>query len=257
MIPAKTYPRITLFFSCLLLCSTALIGQTEPEEDSFRLIRISQSAEMNDDGEMLEETFPDDIRYMSKDGEVELRIGTRRPSRPQTLPNSQTLELYNWIPVPPDAPEGAEPIKNILAMIPLRNAKKQFVILTKSKANAEFPVSGTSIRDMDEEHLTGQARLINLSSFKVAMAMEENRIIAKSRTTDSMVTFAPGMTDILIAIKVNENGMWAPVEGNKLRLSDTVKMYAIIYNHPPSEDFPAPVRVSMFTERVKLDPLPL
>ena len=84
--------------------------------------------------------------------------------------------------------------------------------------------------------------------------MEKNRVIAKSKTTDSIVEFAPGMTDILIAIEVNQNGNWMQVEGNKLRLSDKVKMYTIVYNHPPSEDFPAPVRVSMFTERVIVTP---
>lgn len=250
MITAKIYQKIIVSLSCLLLCGTALTGQTELEEDTFRLIRISQSGEMTDTGEILEATFPDDIRYMSKDGEVQLRIGTRRPSREQTLPNSQTLELYNWIPVPPGAPEGTKPIKNVLANISLRKAKKQFIIVAKSKTNTELPLSGYSIVDMDEEHRPGQARIINLSRYNVAMAMEKNRVVAKSRTTDSIVQFAPGMTDILIAIQTSENGKWAQVEGNKLRLSDTVKMYTIVYNHPPSEEYPAPVRVSMFTERV-------
>ncbi|MDP4644862.1 MAG: hypothetical protein NWS71_10535 [Opitutales bacterium] len=210
--------------------------------------------ELNADGDMPEDSFPVDIRYMSKDGEVQLRIGTRRPSIAQTLPNSQILELYNWIPVPPGAPEGTKPIKNVLANIPLRKAKKQFVIVANSKTNAEFPLTGFSVVDMDEEHLPGQARILNLSNYNVAMAMEKNRVIAKSKTTDSIVEFAPGMTDILIAIEVNQNGNWMQVEGNKLRLSDKVKMYTIVYNHPPSEDFPAPVRVSMFTERVIVTP---
>lgn len=250
MITAKMHPKILLSLSCLLLFGAPLIAQTEFDDDTFRIIRVSQLEETTDTGEIVEDSFPDDIRYMSKDGEVELRIGTRRPSREQTLPSSQTLELYNWIPVPPGAPEGTKPVKNILAQITLRNAKKQFVILTKSKTNVGLPVVGFSIIDMDEEHLPGQARIINLSSFNVAMAMEENRVTAKSRTTDSIVKFAPGMTDILIAIEINDKGQWVPVEGNKLRLSDKVKMYTIVYNHPPSEDFPAPVRVSMFTERV-------
>lgn len=250
MITEKTYLKVILSLSCLLLSVTALVAQPEADNgNTFRIIRTMQPGAMTDDGEMLEGSFPEDIRYMSKDGEVELSIGTRRPSGEHPLPNSKTLELYNWIPVPPDAPEGTKPIKNILAQIALKNAKYQFVILTKNKSNEGFPLAGFSFEDLDEEHGAGQARLINLSRFKVAMAMEENRVIAKPRTTESMVEFAPGMTDIVVAIEVNENGRWGKVRGNKLRLSDKVRVYAIVYDFPPSLEFPEPVRVNMFTER--------
>lgn len=250
MITEKRYRKVILSISFLLLSATALIAQSEADNgNTFRIIRTIQPGELTAEGGMLKGRFPTDIRYMSKDGEVELSVGSRRPSQEHTLPNSKTLELYNWIPVPPDAPEGTKPIKNILAQIALKNTKYQFVILTKNKTNEGFPLSGFSFEDLDEGHGAGQARLINLSRFKVAMAMEENRIIAKPRTTESIVEFAPGMVDIVVAIEINENGNWGKVSGNKLRLSDKVKVYAIVYDFPPSLEYPEPVRVNMFTER--------
>lgn len=222
-----------------------------PEEGTFRLLRVITKIQNFDTNDEIGDIFSNDIMYQSKEGEIKLSYGTRRPSRAYPLPQSKTLELYRWLPIPPNAPEGTKPQKQILSQIPLKHVTKQLVFITTPKDQTTMPISGVSVSDLDEGHLPGQGRLINLSSYTAAMAMEEERVKAEPKSVDTVIHFAPGMTSILVAIEVREGGSWAQSTSNKLRLNDKIKVYALIYDHPPTEEIPLPVRTHIFTEQVR------
>ncbi len=237
------------------LPSAELSAQNTSSKDAVGTFRILQVGSTEDESFMEEETLsptiPSEILYLSKEGEVQLSLGSRRPSQPYPLPQGKTLELYRWLPVPANAPEGTKPEKQILGQIPLGNVSQQLVFVAISKKGRPYPIRGLAIDDLVEDHLPGQARLINLSSYGAAIAMEEEKAKAKSKSADTIIQFAPGMTDIIIAIEVNEGGKWAKAHSRKLRLNGSIKVYAILYDHPPTPDDPLPVRASIFSERVR------
>lgn len=255
MINLKNIQLLLGYLSLLSIMGASLYAQAPTSSTDQGTFRLVHTAGMNDDTflEGVEAvTIPDDIKYQTKEGEVDIKLGSSRLSRAYTLPQSQKLELYRWLPVPPDAPEGTKPEKQILAQIPLAHGEKQ-IVFTKLilERDAPYPIHGIAVDDLDENHLPGQARLINLSSFSGAMALEEERAKASPKTSDTIFQFAPGMTDIIIAIEINNNGKWAQTFSNRLRLNEKVKVYALIYNHPPTDDNPLPVRAQVFTERVR------
>ncbi len=248
---------VSIFAAGLILAGSHVNGQeSKSGGGTFRILQVGSI----DDESLLtqgsiEESLPDEIKYDSKNGEIDVKVSSRRPAGPYPLPQSQTLELYRWLPVPPNAPEGTKPQKLILGRISLKNSAHQLVIIALGD-DGSYPIRGLAINDLDEDHLPGQARLINLSSYRAAMALEGERAQGGPKTTDTIIQFAPGMTDIIVAIEVREGGRWTMALSRKLRLNSQLRIYTILYDYPPTPESPLPVRGTIITEPVRRTSLP-
>lgn len=232
MILSHTFKLMAGLIVPALAITISLSAQSEPESDSrrsFRIINIS------------EEEMPEDLKYKVKGDEIEMFITSGRFSQQYPSPSS-TLELYRMIPVPPNAPEGTEPIKQIMAQIPMSAAKEQIVFVAISNEGSVLPLKGLAVPSSKEKHPIGHARLINLSSHKGAIAIDGERLISPPRSIDAIIPFEAGTSDIIIAVDVQERGRWAELTGRKLRLHTGLKIYVVMHDATPTEEFPLPVR---------------
>lgn len=206
-----------------LLVGLSGLWATEPVPRTFRVVTIglSQTDFLYDSGS--EKGLP----ILSYQGAF---------SKICTAPSRGTLSLYRMVEPPASAKPGTKPTKEILAEIAYpHDAEKTIVLLYPSEPNAPFPISGQVIDDSLGEHKPGMARVINLSSLKIAFTTAKDISFAPPRTLQLVVPFTSGNCHLKMAA---ESGGWREVMDIQRNLPASLRLFVVVVDAQPIEGGP-------------------
>jgi len=161
-------------------------------------------------------------------------------SQDYPAPTGQKLSFYRMTPPPADAPPGTLPKKTVVAQIAYpADATKVIVVLYPAPPQSALPINGMAIADLEEQHRSGQARILNLSSLRAAFSAG-GEVAEVSPQTDRVVVTGTGPLFLKTATQVGSG--WKVVDSMERNLPADLRLFVIMVDAPPSYEGGPPVR---------------
>ena len=163
-------------------------------------------------------------------------------------PPEDTLVLYNEIPPPPDAPSGTRPRKQVLATLPLPPDQSKTLVVMVPDSSGK--ISFSAVPDDFKKHPGGTLRILNFSSYPVAVAINDRQYTAPLEAPDVIVPFGSGGT--LIQSAIRKDGKWMPVFRRERIARPRLHTYGFVFNFiseiGAKDDLPPPTNFILFGE---------
>ncbi|MDF3058518.1 MAG: hypothetical protein K0R17_2733 [Rariglobus sp.] len=231
------------FFAALatLAAQTGPVAPAVDESTTFRIMTTVGSAT--------------DLRFDPRPGTepVPLMI-TRSPSKRYSRPPGDKLVLYRLLPVPPDAPAGTKPVKDIAAEIPLPAEQVALIIVVAPLPNEKL--AAKVLTDDSKKHPAGALRIINLSDMPAMVALNETR--HEAAPASSMIV-PQGTGGILVQVAVANTGGWSLAFRKERLARPELHSYGFIFNYAPDPELgldptPPPAIVRIISEKAPAPP---
>lgn len=228
-------PHVLASVLCALLTVAATVvlraqpGPADPIPRTFRIMSYVGSYE--------------ELFYQTSAAKSSIRPITisRTFSPPLPAPTGTTLEVFRWIPPPPNSPPGTQPTRQVALTATLDpNAPESLVIgrpLTPENKKTNFQAQAIPLGD---DYHAGTCLLANLSGFpSAAISLRDSVHTLKDGATE-LAAFGKGHTLIKVAVTVQHGGGWALAGDDAWRLNAMYRGYIIVLPYMDDPDYPRP-----------------
>lgn len=224
------------FLWLVLIALIPALSAAEPKPRTFRVVSMGATH----------------TEFLYDNGPVKgLRVTTYEGSfsKDYPAPSGGTLAFYRMVAPPADAPPSVRPTKEILAEIAYpKSFERAILLLYSGPLNAPLPLSGHVVDDPVDGHMTGMARVLNLSSLQVAVAAPDQMIQVSPRSLHSLVPFTAGSCRVKVAA---EAGGWKEVMDIQRNLAPNLRLFVLLVDAPTSVEGGAPVACALIHDFVR------
>lgn len=239
---------LCLIVTAFLFACTGLLAQPAPAvpqpATSFRLLSTLGSHT--------------DLKYQPTRGQppIDLLLN-QSPSTRYPRPSSGLLQVFRELPPPPDSPPDTPPVRQIVFETRLPADKPSSLIVTQpAGGNPASPFLDVHVlADSLEQHGPGQLGVLNLSRYKIALAIDrDTHEFSAGTTTYIRLPKAAGRM-LFRAATLTKANHWSLYYKGEQRLSPIHRGYLIITNYLDDPDYgvtpnPPPVRQRLLFEFV-------
>jgi len=167
---------------------------------------------------------------------------TRSLSQPLPAPKGAKLEIFRWVPPPPDAPPGTPPTRQVAltAMLDL-NAPESIVVATPLTPANEQTLFTPKVIALTEDDKARTCLVANLTDFPSAAVSLKETVHTLEPGAVKRVTFEKGHNLLKVAVQIRQNNAWALAGDDAWRLNDLYRGYILILPYMEDPDFPPPL----------------
>ncbi|MFA6960505.1 MAG: hypothetical protein WC205_07140 [Opitutaceae bacterium] len=229
---------LILLLPCGLLHAQTSPAPTAPAARTFRIFSIV--------GSFI------DYKYELKRGAEPIRLSIGPlPTRAYVAPAGADLIIYREVPPPPDSPPGTKPTRSIIARVELPAAQPRSLVIVAPLADGTF---ATRVLDDDPaQHPAGTLRLVNLSTFPAAVALDRSTHPVDSGAS-SVVAYGAGGK--LVQLAVQKQGAWTVSYSEEHMSRPELHAYGFIFNYAPAPDLQPDPQAAPAIFRLFMDRLP-
>ncbi|HEY9247964.1 MAG TPA: hypothetical protein VIO38_02485 [Rariglobus sp.] len=193
-----------------------------------------------------------DFKYEPKRGAEPIRLGIGPlPTRAYTVPTGSDLVIYKEVPPPPGSPPGTKPGQSIVARVDLPASLPRSLVIVAPLADGTF---ATRVIDDDPaRHPAGTLRLVNLSSFPAAVALDRDTHPVDVGAS-SVVDYGSGGK--LVQLAVEKQGAWTISYSEEHMSRPELHAYGFIFNYAPAPDLQPDPQAAPAIFRLFMDRLP-